>query len=387
MEHAEPRNFLPRSTYRWVVGGLFFLQGLCFATWASRIPSIQQQLSLSEADLGFALLALPAGLMVSLPLSGWLVARLGSARVVVGALFLYGLMLAGLGQARSLAQLTGVLAAFGFAGNLVNIAVNTQGVGVEGLYQRSIMASFHGMWSLAGFTAAAVGTVLMGAGVVPALHFVAVTLGVWAVTAASARFTLKEDAGTKAGGRVFAVPDKPLAVLGVIAFCCMMCEGAMFDWSGVYFQQVVKAEKAWVGTGYATFMASMAAGRFIADWLTRKLGLRRVFQLSGGLIASGLMLAVGFPYLPTALLGFLLVGFGVSSVVPLVYGAAGKSKTMPAGVALAAVSTIGFLGFLVGPPVIGLLASLASLRLSFTLIAAMGLCVALLATARKEEAP
>ncbi|MDC0712028.1 MFS transporter [Stigmatella sp. ncwal1] len=380
-------NPLPRTTYRQGVGSLFFLQGLCFATWASRIPSIQQKLSLSEADLGFALLALPAGLMVSLPLAGWLVARAGSARVVVGALFFYGLVLTGLGQARSLAQLAAGLFVFGFAGNMVNIAVNTQGVGVEVLYQRSIMASFHGMWSLAGFAAAAVGTVVMGAGVVPAQHFLVVMLGVWAVTAFCSRFTLKEEARAAGGGRIFAVPDKSLLALGIIAFCCMMCEGAMFDWSGVYFQQVVRAEPAWVGTGYATFMASMATGRFIADWLTLKLGLTRVFQLSGGLIAMGLLLAVGIPQLPTALIGFLLVGFGVSSVVPLVYGAAGRSRTMPAGVALAAVSTIGFMGFLIGPPVIGLLASISSLRLSFTLIAGMGLCVALLATAKRFDAP
>jgi MFS family permease len=146
----------------------------------------------------------------------------------------------------------------------------------------------------------------------------------------------------------------------------------------VYFQRVVRAERDWVGSGYTVFMASMATGRFLADGLVRRLGLRRVFQLSGGLIAMGLMMAVLMPRLPTALLGFLMVGFGVSSVVPLVYGEAGRSKTIPAGVALAAVSTIGFLGFLMGPPLIGIIAEAVSLRGSFTLIAGLGLGVTLL---------
>ena len=157
----------------------------------------------------------------------------------------------------------------------------------------------------------------------------------------------------------------------------------MFDWSGVYFREVVGAEKGWVGSGYATFMAAMASGRFLADGLTHRLGLKRVFQLSGGLIALGLMVAAAVPRLPVAMGGFLLVGLGVSSVVPLVYGAAGRSQTMSAGMALAAVSTIGFLGFLMGPPLIGLVAGVSSLRVSFSLIACLGFGVAVLATTRR----
>ena len=153
----------------------------------------------------------------------------------------------------------------------------------------------------------------------------------------------------------------------------------MFDWSGVYFKKIVQAPPAWVGLGFAAFMSMMATGRFIADWFTNRFGRVRTLQLSGLLTTSGLTLAVALPSLLTATLGFMLVGLGVSSVVPLVYSAAGRSRTMPAGVALAAVSTVGFAGFLLGPPVIGLVAGLSSLRASFAIIAFMGLAVAALA--------
>jgi MFS family permease len=153
----------------------------------------------------------------------------------------------------------------------------------------------------------------------------------------------------------------------------------MFDWSGVYFGKVLHAEKDLVGVGFAAFMSTMAAGRFIADWFTDRFGRQRTLMLSGLLEALGLALAVIFPSVVPATIGFMLVGLGVSSVVPLVYGAAGRSKTMSPGVALAAVSTVGFAGFLLGPPLIGLVAGITSLRVSFSLIAVMGLAVAALA--------
>jgi len=157
----------------------------------------------------------------------------------------------------------------------------------------------------------------------------------------------------------------------------------MFDWSVIYFKKVVLAPKEIMGLGYTAFMFTMATGRFIADSFSHRFGLKRTLQISGLLTATGLVIAVIFPYVYTALGGFLLVGFGVSSVVPLVYSAAGKSKTMSPGVAIAAVSTISFMGFLVGPPVIGFIAGALSLRASFTLIALMGICVSVFSTKAK----
>ena len=378
---ATPTEPISRKAHRVAVGALFFLLGLCFATWASRIPSVQQRMGISEVGLGAVLLTIPLGQMVSLPFTGWLVAREGSRKVVLWGIVLYAVALLGLGWATNLYQLLPCLALFGVGGNLTNISVNTQAVGVERLYKhKPIMASFHGLWSLAGFVAAAIGSTMIGHAVAPGLNFLFIALFILTVLAVSAGYTVRQDSNVNPDQPIFVKPDKELLGLGAIAFCALICEGAMFDWSGVYFKKVIQADKNWVGAGYTAFMSTMALGRFGADWLAARLGPRRVIQLSGLLTASGLAIAVALPSLPTALLGFLLVGFGTSSVVPLVYSAAGRSKTMSAGMALASVSTIGFLGFLLGPPVIGLLAGATSLRVSFAFIAFMGLCVSAVAS-------
>jgi MFS family permease len=360
---------------------MFFMTGLCFASWASRIATIQQNLHLSDTALGGVLFALPVGLMCSLPFSGWVINKIGSRLLLICALIVYSTCLVCLGLAQSTFQLIICLLLFGFSSNSVNISVNTQAVATEKLYERPILASFHGLWSLAGFTGAAIGTFMIGKHVTPAHHFTLITFLIIVTTIIVIRF-LKDDRSAD-GNPPFVMPDSSLIKLGAIAFCSLVCEGAMFDWSVIYFKKVVLAQGAWMGAGYTAFMLTMATGRFIADWFAHKFGLKRTLQISGLLTAAGLLTAVIFPYLYTALLGFLLVGFGVSSVVPLVYSAAGKSKTMSPGVALAAVSTIGFAGFLVGPPLIGFIAGIATLRGSFTLIAAMGLSVAIVSTKAK----
>jgi MFS family permease len=376
-----PAYNFSKHTLRIAVGAMFFMAGLCFASWASRIATLQQTLNLSDAGLGGVLFAIPVGLMCSLPFSGWIITKIGSRKLLVTALVVYALCLVTLGLAQNTLQLVICLLVFGFSSNAVNISVNTQAVAAEGLYQRPILASFHGVWSLAGFTGAAIGTLMIGQFIIPLHHFIFILMIILLAVAIFSRY-LKDDK-VASSGPVFVMPDNSLIKLGVIAFCSMICEGAMFDWSVIYFKKVVLAQGAWMGAGYTAFMLTMATGRFIADWFAHRFGLKRTLQISGLLTATGLLVAVIFPYLYTALIGFLLVGFGVSSVVPMVYSAAGRSKTMSPGVALAAVSTIGFMGFLVGPPVIGFIAGLATLRGSFTLIAVMGICVAVVSTKAK----
>lgn len=377
---ALPRQLTPRA-HRLAVATWFFLQGLIFASWASRIPTIQQRMGLSEGDLGLLLLAIPLGQLPSLPLTGWLVHRYGSRRTSLAGAVVYSSTLLGLGWAPSLWLLVPCLVLFGFASNLMNISINTQAVGVEALYDKPIMASFHGMWSLAGFTGAAIGQAMNGRGILPEFHFLLIMTLILLGALLSWGGLLPHSRSDEAAEQpLFVLPDRTLLSLGAIAFCALICEGAMFDWSNVYFRKVVRADNAWVGAGLTTFMSTMALGRFGADWLTARLGARRMIQFSGCLTAAGLLVAVLLPSLWPAMFGFALVGFGTSSVVPLVYSAAGRSTVMSAGMALAAVSTIGFLGFLIGPPIIGLVAGATSLRISYSLIAVMGLCVAAVAT-------
>ena len=304
------------------------------------------------------LLSLPAGLMLGLPLSGFLVARYGSRVTSIIACLIYALILPFLGLVTVVWQLVIVLFLFGFAGNLLNIAMNTQGVNVEDEYGRSIMASFHGVWSVAGFSGAAIGMLMLSFSASPFLHFCIITVLVWSIVFVVYKYLPAKDVHSGSNVPLFAKPDSTLLKLGLIAFCCMVCEGTMFDWSGIYFAKEVHAPKSF---------------------------RKNMIRVSGLLIATGLMLAVALPYMVPATIGFLITGMGVSSVVPLVYSAAGRSGKLSSGVALAAVSTIGYLGFLFGPPVIGLIAQAFSLRWSFTLIAFLGLGTTLLAGFSKIE--
>jgi MFS family permease len=371
------------KTFRTAVAAMFFMAGLCFASWASRIATIQQKLSLSDAQLGAVLFALPVGLMLSLPLSGWAVTKMGSRKVLAIALTLYAVSLVSLGYANTTFILVGCLTVFGLASNAVNISVNTQAVATEVMYTKPIMASFHGLWSLAGFLGAGVGTLMIAKGIVPETHFIIIAVIIITTVLICWNFLHNDRSPKKTKGSGFVKPDKALITLGLIAFCSMVVEGAMFDWSVIYFKKVVQAQEAWIGAGYTAGMCFMAAGRFVADWFSHRFGLKPTLQVSGALSTTGLLIVVIFPTFIPALIGFMLVGAGISSVVPMVYSAAGRSTTMLPGPAIAAVSTISFVGFLVGPPVIGFLAEAFTLKVSFLFLAIMALFVIILSTRAK----
>jgi MFS family permease len=368
-----------RRIHRIAVSSFFFLAGICFASWASRIPDIQAKLQLNSAALGGILLCLPVGLLTSLPVAGFLVARYGSRVIVMFSAILYSCTLPMLGLADSVTQLMITLFVFGFGGNMMNISINTQAVATEALYDKPIMASFHGVWSMAGFTGAAVGTLMVRFRILPPFHFLTITAMSFMILLIFSGKLNRQDSNRDEKQPIFVRPDKSLLNFGLIAFFSMICEGAMFDWSGIYFAKVVHPEPALVTVGYTAFMCTMATGRFIGDWVAFRLGMKRMLQFSGLLTATGLLLAVIFPQFITATLGFLIVGAGVSSIIPMIYSAAGKSKVMSPGVAIAAVSTIGYLGFLFGPPFIGFIAQATSLRISFGLIAIMGTMIAVIA--------
>jgi MFS family permease len=372
--------FVQRRLHRIAVSSFFFLAGICFASWASRIPDIQAKLQLSNAALGGILLCLPIGLLSSLPIAGFLVAKFGSRVIVMLASVLYATTLPMLGFANSSTQLMITLFVFGFGGNMLNISINTQAVGTESLYHKPIMASFHGIWSTAGFSGAAIGTIMVRFHVIPPYHYLCITGLACLILFIFSGKLIRKDGNQDEKQPIFARPDKSILNFGLIAFCSMICEGAMFDWSGIYFLKVVQPGAAWVTVGYTAFMCTMAAGRFVGDWVAYRLGMKRMLQLSGIMTAGGLLLAVLFPQFITATIGFLMVGAGVSSVIPMVYSTVGKSKVMSPGVAIAAVSTIGYLGFLFGPPFIGFIAQASSLRISFSFIAVMGIMITVIAS-------
>lgn len=371
---------------RIAVSVFFFCQGICFASWASRIPNIKSALHLSEAALGTILLGLPIGQLLTMPFSGRAVTRFGSKAVLRIAAICYAVALTNMGLATQPWHLALCLFIFGVCGNLCNISVNTQGVNAEALYGRSIMSSFHGVWSISGFTGALIGLLMMKLNVPPYLHFWMIAGFVILLELYFIKFLLHTvTSKTASSFKTIRLPKGLLLQLGIIGFCCLSCEGCMFDWSGVYFKQVVKTDGSFISLGYAAFMIAMATGRFTGDKLAEKFSRKKMVQVSGILIFSGMMFAVIFPYLITATIGFLIVGFGVSSIVPLLYSTVGKAElNVSKGIAIATVSSIGFLGFLMGPPLIGYIAQLAGLQYSFMTIAFLGLGISYMISKVKE---
>ncbi|HUX94976.1 MAG TPA: MFS transporter [Bacteroidales bacterium] len=366
---------------RIAVALIYFCTGLSFATWASRIPDIKTSLHLTDGMLGSILFALPAGQFAMMPFSGRLVTRFGSHRVLLLSLPLYTLCLNNIGLVREGWQLAIALFLFGLAGNLNNISINTQGVSAEHLYDRPIMATFHGGWSLAGFTGALIGLLMINLKIPPHTHFFIVILMVWAILWFSYPRLIKWETSAAKDipvKKFFSRPDGILLQLGIIGFCSMASEGAMFDWSGIYFRDVVKAPASLVILGYTSFMIMMATGRFVADFMISKIGRQKLLQICGILISTGLFISVLLPYLITCTIAFMLVGLGVSSIVPTVYSTAGKHTKIPPGIALVTVSSVSFLGFLMGPPLIGYISELAGLRYSFAVIGIFGLGITFL---------
>ena len=376
-------NYL--SQRRVALGALFFFMGICFASWAARIPDIQSKFQLSEGQLGTLLLCLPIGSMVGLPIAGWSVHHYGSRIVILICSFAYALSLPLIGLAPNLWVIAPVLILFGMLGNIMNISLNTQALGLENQLGKSILASFHGVWSMAGFTGAGLGAGMIFLSFSPAAHYVVVALLSILMILLSQKFVINDkQAAGEEGGLVLRKPDSLLFRVGLISFLGMMAEGCMFDWSGVYFKKIVEAEPELVSLGYVCFMGAMASGRFVTDKAINRYGKIPVLQVSGILIFLGLLLAVLFPSLYTAALGFLMVGFGVASIVPVAYGIAGRSKLYSPSVALAMVSTLSFFGFLVGPPLIGFIAEAFNLKISFALIAINGLGILLLTSFSKQ---
>jgi MFS family permease len=364
---------------RWAVSLFYFGMGLCFATWASRIPTIKTALHLSDGVLGTTLFALPVGQLTMMFFSGKLVTRFGSHRILPFSVLMYTFSMTNLGLAQNAWQLALGLFAFGIFANLTNIAINTQGVYTEELFKRTIMSSFHGAWSLAGFTGALVGLGMMAMQLSTYTHFLIVAAVVLLLVAFNVNYLVKaKEKIQRIKEKRFSKPDKSLVLLGIIGFCSMASEGVMFDWSGVYFKDVIKVPGALVVLGYTSFMIMMASGRFFGDGLIDRFGRKKVIQISGVMISIGLFTAVLFPFLIPATLAFMFVGLGVSTIVPTLYSIAGKHPTIPTGEALTAVSSVSFLGFLMGPPVIGYIAELSSLRFSFAFIGIFGLMIALI---------
>lgn len=350
---------------------MFFINGALFASWVSRIPQIQAKFALSEGELGLILLGLAVGVLSALSLAGGLIARYGSRMVTVGAGTALCLVLPLLALMPHPVTLWLALFVFGGAMSLMDVAMNAQAVEVERRYARPLMSSFHAAFSIGGFVGAAVGALIVSQNIELLPHFTIAGGLFLALALASSRVLLETERKSKAeaSGSVLQLPSRALLPLGAVAFCCALGEGAMADWSGVYLESVVQTSASTAAFGFAVFSLFMTAGRVSGDWLARRISPVMMVRVGSVIATIGMLIAILLPQTSTVLFGFALVGAGLSVIIPLAFSAAGNMPGMESGAGIAGVATIGYAGFLAGPPVIGLIAEATSLQVSLGLIA------------------
>ena len=366
MRHA-PEPEIVRA--RVAVGAVFFVNGLVLASWLPHIPAVKAAHAISDGQLGLVLLCMALGAMLALPVAGFLVGRLGS-RLMTSATALALCAALPLPLLAPRVEALGlVLVLFGAANATLDVSMNAQAVAVEASWGQAIMSSFHGLFSLGGLAGAALAGVAMAAGMGDVAHVVATAIACMAAVAGCLPFLLPSPAATGSPGPVFARPHGALLALGALAFCGLIAEGAMGDWSAVYLHDTLGSSPALASAGFAACSLAMAAGRFGGDALVRRYGASRVLRVSSTVAAVGLVgaLLVGTP--ASGVVGFGLVGLGVANVIPILFSAAGRVPGTEPGIGIAAVATTGYFGFLVGPPVIGMVADVTGLRTALGIVA------------------
>lgn len=349
----------------------FLLLGFCFASWASRIPSIKTNFNFDEAELGNLLLVMPISSLIGLPISGWLVSKFNSRIPLVISYAILCLSLLLIGYASELEYLIIGVALFSFCTRIANISVNTQSIALQRQREKKIIGSFHGLWSLGGLAGALFSTLMVQAGVKMADHFLYVSLFSLAIGIFSYPFLIGRDKSEIGNKLILGKPDKYILYLGLMVFFGALCEGGMFDWSGVYFKEVVGEEIFTLG--YLIFMAFMALSRFYSDRLVDRIGMSTTYILGASIVTFGMLLAIIFPFYWPVLIGFSLVGIGVSAVFPMTFSLAGSSKKYSPGMAISIISTYGIAGMLIGPPLVGYIAHVVGLQYAFVLFILSGL--------------
>ncbi|MBB5634165.1 MFS family permease [Pedobacter cryoconitis] len=365
------KDTITKNKHRIFLSTFFFMSGFSFATWASRIPTIKMAFGFNEAELGTVLLAMPIGSLIGLPISGWLVSKYNSRVPLAVGYGLNAVALAMIGFTQNTFSLVAAVVLFAFTTRIFNISVNTQAITLQKQFTQKIIGSFHGFWSTGGIAGVAFSTLLLTYNVSLHMHLLIVAIMSLLITCYSYQFLLKGDRSESGNKIIVGKPDPYILYLGVVVFFAAICEGGMFDWSGIYFQEVLHVK---IFTyGYLIFMTFMAASRFLSDLIISKIGMPATYLMSAFFIVSGISLAILFPQFWTAMIGFSLVGFGTAAVVPMSYALAGASSKYSPGMAISIIATYSITGMLLGPPIIGYLAHAFGLRIAFIIFGISGL--------------
>jgi MFS family permease len=377
----------PARAARGAVTAVFFINGALFGSLVARMPAIRDHAGVTNGELGLALACVAAGAVVAMPVAGALAARHGSRGVTRGALGLSSVAVLLPVLATSLPALAAAFLLMGLAMGSLDVTMNAHGVAVERRYGRPILSGFHAAFSFGGLAGAATAATAAAAALDLQLHVGLVALASLAVGLAwSRRFLPAEEDAGGAEIPVLARPPRRLWALGAVAFSCLLVEGAAADWSAVYVRDELSTGAATAATAYVAFSLTMAVGRLLGDRLVERFGPVALVRWGGLVAAGGFGAGLAAGAVPGALLGFAALGAGLAAVIPVVFRAAGSTPGISPGMALAAVSSTGYLGFVAGPPLIGSVAEAVGLPAALTLLVALGVVVAALARSARPVA-
>ncbi len=360
---------------------VFMASGGALASWLPRIPETRAKLGLSYDELGLALFGAGGGAMLFMPITGWLIGRYGS----------YGITrVTAVGMAASLPlvvfapswlALTAALVLFGaFTGSL-DVAMNAQAAYGEGRTGRRFLSFMHGMWSVGTVAAAGTATLAVKAGLSLTVHITLVGVLLVIAVAVAGFFLLPDRVGkAEKVATPFALPTGAIWWLGIIAFCALLSEGTIYDWSAVFLRDALAAAEDTATLGFAAFTVTMTLGRLAGDQAVDRFGAVGVLRVCGVLALIGIALVLSVTSPALAIPGFALCGIGISTVFPIVVRAAARSRDMAPGAAIAAVSTAGYTAFLAGPPVIGMISQATGLRWGMAIVVVLTLTISLLAS-------
>jgi MFS family permease len=365
------------------VGACFFVNAVLYANLVPRFPELKADLGLSNASLGAALAALPLGALLSGLSSASLIRRFGSARVASGGLTLLAAAVWAAAAAPNWAALAGALLLAGALDAVVDVAQNAHGLRVQRAYGRSILNAFHGVWSIGAVTGGLLGSAAAGLDLPLPVHLgiVAVLFGVPALFGPRVLLPGPDDAdredgpvapGSSGSWSLRRTAILTMAALGVLAACGAFVEDSGSSWSALYLRDELSAGAAAAGLGFVALSAAMTVGRLTGDRAVDRFGQRRVVRVGGALTAAGMAVALALPSIPTAVLGFALAGLGVATLIPAVYHAADQLPGLRRGLGLAVVNWLLRIGFLVSPPLVGVLADASSLRVALLTVVCAG---------------
>lgn len=358
---AESAHPYPRTRWHRAIRILFFVLGMAMGVWGAQVPVVKQHYGLDEQMLSLALLAAAGGAVLCLLTAGALVARFGARRCVQGAGLVMLLAVASVLQAQQLGLLFALMLLLGAGSALFDVAINAEGNALEMASPRKVMSGLHAMFSLGGMAGALLCAGLHRAGVAPDAQLAAAALAMAAALGASVGALSSQRTDSEESPAPVAWPRGILLWMGVLTALCMVAEGSMYDWSALFVRQELGTDTATGALGFAAFSAAMAIGRLFGDRIRERFSPVALMRGSGLLATAGMALALTTAAPALALLGFMLVGLGLANVVPVMFAAAARVPGIAPAHGVAAVSSVGYLGFMVGPPLIGALARWSSL--------------------------